>query len=104
VRLRKYKFECYLDERENHQLTENAERAGLSKSEYFRKVLAGQKIKELPPMEFYDVLKELRQINNNMNQIAARANSIGFIDISKYKENAAQLQKVIGDLMKEVFG
>ena len=104
MRLRKYKFECYLDKKENRQLTESAERAGLSKSEYFRKLLTGQKIKELPPMEFYDVLKELRQINNNMNQIAAKANSIGFIDISEYRENAAQLQKVIGDIMKEVFG
>ncbi len=104
MRLRKYKFECYLDENENRQLIQNAERAGLTKSEYFRKMLFEKPVKELPPMDFYDVLKELRQINNNMNQIAAKANSIGFIDLGWLRKVSETLMDVLGRLIREVFG
>ena len=85
-------------------LTEKAERAGLSKSAFFRKMLKDEPVKELPPMDFYDVLKELRQINNNINQIAAKANSIGFIDHGQYRKDSMALSEVIGKLIHEVFG
>ena len=104
MRLRKHKFECYLDEKENRLLEDKAAQAGLSKSAYFRKMLLGQEIKSLPPMDLYDVLKELRQINNNINQIAAKANSIGFIDHGQYRKDSEALSDAIGRLMKEVFG
>ena len=104
MRIRNYKFECYLNEKENQKLEECAAQAGMSKSAYFRKILSGQEIKSLPPMDFYDVLKELRQINNNINQIAAKANSIGFVDHGQYRRDSEALMDVIGRIVREVFG
>ena len=60
-------------------------------------------IHEKPPPEFHAVLKNLRQINNNMNQIAVKANAMNFVDTAKYWANVSELQRAIGKLMEETF-
>ena len=44
----------------------------------------------------------MRQINMNINQIAAKANSIGFIDTAEYWKNVEWLQREISELKTEV--
>lgn len=48
-------------------------------------------------------MKNLRQINNNMNQVAAKANAMNFIDTAKYWANVSELQRTIGSLMEEMY-
>jgi len=59
-------------------------------------------LKEQPSVDFLSVLKQLQQINNNMNQIASKANTIGFIDTSAYQENVDQLQDITAALLRAV--
>ena len=60
-------------------------------------------MKEMPPLEFHEILKNLRQINNNMNQIAMKANATGFIDAKVYRENNSQLQEQIGVIIRGLY-
>ena len=50
-------------------------------------------------MDLVDVLKSLQQINNNMNQVATKANSLNFVDTAAYWENVEMLKDTIGKLL-----
>ena len=57
----------------------------------------------MPQLEFDDILKNLRQINNNLNQIAMKANASGFIDARSYRENYSRLQEQVGEIIRGIY-
>lgn len=67
-----------------------------------RALIENSPLRERPPMEFFEVLAELRKIESNMNQIARQANIIGFVDIEKYWKNVKALENIISDLKEEM--
>ena len=102
-RTRNCRFLVSLTEKEMNRLTKQVKRTGLSRNAYIRHLLSGTQPKELPPVEYHEVLKNLRQINNNMNQIAVKANSSGIIDVKEYWDNVRWLQEVIGRMMEVMY-
>ena len=94
----------WVTEEEREYIKSQAAECGCNVQEYLRRLVHGKPIKEKPPPEFHEVLKNLRQINNNMNQIAAKANERNFIDTAKYWANVSDLQKVVGELMEKAYG
>lgn len=88
---------------ELNYIQSQAERSGFTVQEYLRRLVYDKPIREKPPPEFHEVLKNLRQINNNMNQVAAKANAMNFIDTAKYWANVSALQRAIGNLMTEMY-
>ena len=49
-----------------------------------------------------EVLKNLQQINNNMNQGAVKANAKGFVDTAAYWENVNWLQETVSQLIMKI--
>ena len=92
-----------LSDDELDKLDRKVARTGMSREGYLRALIYGIVPKERPSADMFDVLKELRQINNNMNQVAAKANSTGNIDSSQYRENADALQDAINKIMGRIF-
>ena len=93
----------WLTEKEKMKLKTNAKKSGLTVQAYLRKLLDGIQPKELPPADFYEVLKTLRQISINMNQVAIKANMTGAINADAYWENSKRLQEVIGEIKTIMF-
>jgi len=91
-----------LNESEACQLRSMSQKSGLSMQAYLRALIHNRPLKEQPHVDFLTVLKQLQQINNNMNQIASKANTIGFIDASAYQENVNQLQDITAELLRAV--
>ncbi len=60
-------------------------------------------LKEKPPVDVIDILKNLQQINNNMNQIAVKANTKGFVDTASYWENVRWLKETVSKLMEVMY-
>jgi hypothetical protein len=60
-------------------------------------------LKEKPPVDVIDILKNLQQINNNMNQIAVKANAKGFVDTASYWENVRWLKETVSKLMEVMY-
>lgn len=54
-------------------------------------------------MDLIEVLKNLQQINNNMNQIAVKANAKGFVDTASYWDNVRRLQETVSKLMEVIY-
>ena len=53
---------------------------GLSREEYARRLFLGATVKENPPADYGEILRELRCIGRNVDQILVKARSLGFID------------------------
>ena len=61
---------------------------GLSREEYARRLFIGATVKEKPPAEYGEILRELRCIGRNVDQILVKARSLGFIDNVLYQDVA----------------
>lgn len=59
-------------------------RSGYSADGYIRSLIMGSVPREPPPIEYRQMINELRAIGNAMNQIAARANATGFFLVEEY--------------------
>ena len=103
MRSRNKGFLLWLSEKELKQLKAKAGKSGLSDQAFVRASIMGCEIKELPSLRFDDILKNLRQINHNVNQIAMRANTSGIIDARAYRENCARLQEQIGAIIRGIY-
>ena len=70
MRKRNKQVTLWFTEEELKELDDKVSRSFLNRSSFLRKTLLGQEIKEHPPVEFFEVLKNLRQINKNLKQIS----------------------------------
>ena len=103
LRNRSHRVEVYFNDEEFSDLLKRVKKSGLCREEYMRQSAQNVPMKEMPPLEFHEILKNLRQINNNMNQIAMKANATGFIDAKVYRENNSQLQEQIGVIIRGLY-
>ena len=78
---------------EKETLTEKAKLARLSREEFCRRILNGDIVKEAPSVDVRQLLRQMRHIGGNLNQLLARANTVGFIDTIQLKKELAELRK-----------
>ena len=93
-----------LNDCDYEKLLKDVEKTGLTREAYLRDLVREKQPKELPPIQFQDVLRELRQINVNMNQIAMKAHTLNFIDAPFYSQCHKDLQASVGKIMRAVYG
>lgn len=89
MRTRSIKKQFWLNEQENEMLALKSTKAGLTESDYLRYIILGYTLKEKPDERFYEVMKQMRSIAHNLNQLTVKAHSLGFIDeliFNKQKE------------------
>ena len=95
MRKRDIGWMLWLNDEEIKKLKNDSKKAGLSQSAYVRNLINGYKPKEQPSDEIFEMLKQLRGIGVNLNQIARKANALGFVDAPYYKRNASKLDNFI---------
>ncbi len=86
---------------ELEQIDRRALKTYRKRSTYIREVALGYAPKEKPPLEFYDVLKELRFLNNNLNQLTTKAHSLGFIDEKRYNKQIGMIGELVLELKRK---
>ncbi len=92
----------WLNYEDRKKLKDNAEKTGLTENEYIRTLINGYKPKEMPTEEIFELLKQLRGIGTNLNQIAKKANALNFIDVPSYKNNCKKLNDFMEKFQKEL--
>ena len=100
---RTIKIDLRLTESEAATLNRDVKKAGVSREAYLRSLIRKMPLKEKPPTDVIDILKNLQQINNNMNQIAVKANAKGFVDTASYWENVRWLKETVSKLMEVMY-
>jgi hypothetical protein len=95
MRRRQNRVEFRLDDQELARFNRAVERSELSQTAYIRHLINNRIPQDRPPPEYFEVLKELRMIGRNINQIALVANATGIIDAEKYDERHKELIRLI---------
>ena len=101
---RTIKIDLRLNASEAEQLNREVARSGLSREAYLRALIQNRPVKERPAPDLVAVLKNLQQINHNMNQIAVKANALQFVDKQEYWENVRDLNSTIAALLEVMYG
>lgn len=83
---------------EAQDLQKKAKKACLSEAGLIRLLLRGYEPREKPDERFYDVMRELSSIGNNINQLAVKANTLGFVDAPQLKKEAEHWHKFQADI------
>lgn len=95
------RFEMKLSYDEEEKLKADSLRANLTKSEYVRRLIMNCKLKEKPDDRFYEVMRELTRMGNNLNQIAHVANYSKDIDKNFYNAEAKKWNKFMNQVKEE---
>lgn len=90
-----------LNRTEAQDLQKKAKKACLSEGALLRLLLKGYAPKEQPDERFYDVMREISAIGNNINQLAVKANSLGFVDVVQLSKEAERWHKLQADIERE---
>ena len=101
---RNIKIDLRLNEQEMERLRRDVARSGWSREKYLRALIEHSSIREMPSMDLISVLRNLQQINNNINQVALIANAKGFVDTAAYWENVELLKETIHELLEVMYG
>ncbi len=83
---------------EAQDLQKKAKKTCMSEAGLIRSLLSGYEPKEKPDDKFYDVMRELSSIGNNINQLAVKANALGFVDTVMLKKEAERWHKFQADV------
>jgi hypothetical protein len=89
--IRNCEIKLRLTKTELQNLDKKSAATGMSREGYMRTVLGGYAPVCVPPMDFFNLVNELRAIGNSMDQIAQRAHTLRFIDVQQYEENTMKV-------------
>lgn len=100
---RNIKITFRVNQNELENLKKNVRKTKLSQEAYIRTVLSNRIPKAAPPLDYYNLIRELRAIGNNLNQIAAVANTTHFVDKQIFSREADNLRQELVKIQEAVF-
>lgn len=102
MRKRNIQIIVRLNAKEQQHLVKQVKKSGLSQETFIRTLINGYLPKELPPPDYFSMMRELHAIGGNLNQIAAKSNATGHIDKAVYQYEANRLRKTVQDIQVAV--
>ena len=100
-RQRAVKKGFWMTEEEDLDLKEKAGKTHLTQGALIRLLIKGYEPKEKPGEVFYQCMRQMSQIGNNIDQIAAVAARTGQIDDEKLGQEVEKLHQLEADLETE---
>ena len=99
TKLKKKEIKVRLTNKDLDHLNYLVKESNLSRESYLRMCINGLLPRPAPTKEFIEVIEILREISENMNQIAISVYTQKEIDKSFYMENYEKLQEQISEIM-----
>jgi hypothetical protein len=91
-----------LNSQEADTLNKRVKKSGLSREGYIRQIINNLLPTDIPPPDYFHMMKELHFIGVNLNQIARKAHALNVLDEKKYDDNAAMLKQAVADITNAV--
>lgn len=98
---RTVKKQFWFSKVEAQDLQKKAKKTCLSEAALVRLLVRGYEPKERPDEKFYDVMRQLSDIGNNINQLSVKANALGFIDTQMLKAEAQRWHRFQANIERE---
>ena len=99
---RNIEIKVRLNRKEAKALNKRVKKCRLSREGYLRHLINGEVPREAPPPEYFDFIRELHNVGNNLNQVAQKDHVLNVIDVKRYDENCRRLEKLIRDVTAAV--
>ena len=95
---RNCRFELRLSKNELSELTRKARKARLTNAGFIRRAIREQEVKEAPPVDVPLLIREVRRVGYNIDQILMIARAQGLVDVPQLQkamaENRALVKKI----------
>lgn len=101
MKRRTVKKQFWFSRDEAQALQKKTKKTCLTEAALVRLLVRGYEPKERPDERFYDVMRQLSYIGNNINQLAAQANSLSFVDAQKLQKEADRWHKFQADVERQ---
>lgn len=79
-------------------IKKKAKKAGLSTSELIRRLLDDETIVEAPSVDFYEMIREIKRVGSNLNQVLHKLNAAGIAHPLELKRCANRILEVMNML------
>ena len=99
---RNKKITFRLSEAERTKLKSSVKKSGLNQEAYLRELINGLVPTDAPPPDYFAMMKELHAIGLNLNQIAQKAHVLNVVDVKRYDEATAMLNKAVVEIKSAV--
>lgn len=100
MRKRNNSINIRLNDVELEKLNKKVTESGLSREGFIRNVLNDVEIHPAPPVDFFNLIREIRRIGNNINQLVHYANGNGFVENKVLTEHLTELDGIENALWK----
>lgn len=84
---KKYKLTVKMETKEYFSFKAKVRSAGLSQSEYIRRCITKSEVKQRLTSEHLGYIRQLSGMANNINQIAHKANTAGYMEVHEANRN-----------------
>ena len=101
MKRRTVKKQFWFSRDEAQDLQKKAKKTCLTEHALVRLLVRGFEPQERPDERFYDVMRQLSSIGNNIKQLAAQANSLSFVDAQKLQKEAERWHKFQADVERQ---
>ena len=91
-------IKAYLNDIEYERFRRIATATNSTNSDLVRRLLQTSVFVEFPPVEYREIIDQLEHIGINLNQLAYKANALGFIDEPEYRKNANEVWRMVARL------
>ena len=87
------RLQVRLTQKELDMLSRKARAARITTSAFVRSAISGTEVYEAPTVDVMLLLRELRPVGYNVNQILRRANSSGIVDMPRFREDMEEVRR-----------
>ena len=95
---RNCRFELRLSKNELSELTRKARKARLTNAGFIRRAIREQEVKEAPPVDVPLLIREVRRVGYNIDQVLKIARAQGLVDVPQLRkaleENRALVKRI----------
>lgn len=94
------RFQVRLTQKELNMLNRKARTARTTTSAFVRSAISGTEVYEAPTVDVMLLLRELRRVGYNVNQILSRANSSGIVDMPRFRKDMEEVRRAAEAITK----
>ena len=103
MRKRNNQINIRLYDAELDKLNKKVAKSGMSRERFLRNLIAGAKIKPAPPVDFANLIREVRRLGSNVDRLLHYANGKGYVSKKELSDTMTELDK-LEKTMWQAFG
>ena len=94
MRKRNNQINIRLYDAELNKLNIQVAKSGMSREKFLRNLIAGAEIKPAPPVDFTNLIREVRRLGSNVDRLLHYANGKGYVSKRELTETLTELDNL----------